>query len=190
MNSFNRFLAKVFGFELGLFALLLAIAAVKGFFTALSNGGSFMDAITVGAFGFSMIPILIVTFCFFFMAFLPNTLKVGFMIFFMPIPIYLAAFMSIPLAGQLPKREFTSMTRVEQISDVEKSVLTIIEGARQNPTGPEARLKFDWEAANDGKPYESQLEGYRKEREEAAAKQKKMEEESSFAYNALVKFLR
>lgn len=190
MNSVARFFAKVFAVELVLFSFLLAIAAVKGFFTALSNGGSFMDALLVGAFGYSMIPVLIVTFCFFFMAFLPNALKVGFMVFFMPIPLYLIAFMSIPLAGSLPKTQFTAMSRVEQISEVEKSVIMTIDGARQNPTGPEAKLKNDWQAANDGKPYESQLEEYRKEREEAVAKQKKMDEESSFAYKALLKLLK
>lgn len=190
MENVIAFFRKVFYVEFVLFWILIAIAAIKGFFVALSNGGSFMDAITVGAFGFSLIPVLIITFCFFFMAFTHKTLQLVFMTFFMPIPLYLVAFMSIPLAGQLPKPEFTSMSRVEQISEVEKSILAIIDGARKNPTGPEARLKFDWENANDGRPYESQLDEYRKERDEAVAKEKKMYEESSLGYKVLMKVIK
>ena len=98
--------------------------------------------------------------------------------------------MTIPLAGQLPKPEFTSMSQVEQISEVEKSVLTIIEGARKNPTGPEARLMQDWENANDGKPYKSQIEEYRKEREAAIAEEKKSYENSSLGYKILMKVIK
>lgn len=190
MENVIGFFRKVFYVEFVLFWILIAIAAIKGFFVALSNGGSFMDAITIGAFGFSLIPVFIITFCFFFMAFTPKALQLVFMSFFMPIPLYLLAFMSIPLAGQLPKPEFTSMSRVEQVSEVEKSVLTMIEGARKNPTGPEARLMRDWENANDGKPYESQIEEYRKEREAAIAEEKKNYENSSLGYKILMKVIK
>jgi len=179
LASFYRFLIKIHIFEYAIFSLLILVIMAKSVLLSAMSGHSLYECLIAAPFVGLMIPILLVLVNSFFCIFQPPVIRVISSIFVMPIILCITAFVSVPMAGYVPKREFTSLSSVEK-KDVEKdSVKTIWEESLKNPGGPESEMVKNWESWNKS-PYDSQFAGYDKEKEFAIEKQRKNNEAIPF----------